>query len=141
MLYNPDTVKVATPALPSQSNAVYPQLLNEGDEDVDLFFVNYKQDHTLVVETVPFFGWYRTNDGNIGPGNGRMTDTRNRIYNGDFSQILIEDDDGAREAHDGPNNTHARMVLTPERLAEFNLNVDGPLVVWGLVCGLPIPER
>jgi|GEM_PF-1702539 len=130
MLYNPDTVKVATPALPSQSNAVYPQLLNEGDEDVDLFFVNYKQDHTLVVETVPFFGWYRTNDGNIGPGSGRMTDTRNRIYNGDFSQILVEDDDGGRENHDGPNNIHARMVLTPERLAEFNLNVDGPLVVW-----------
>ena len=83
------------------------------------------------METVPFFGWVPNQRAeNIGPGNGRMTDTRNRIYNGDFSQILIEDDDGAREAHDGPNNTHARMVLTPERLAEFNLNVDGPLVVW-----------
>ena len=130
MLYNPDTVKVVEPTLPSQSNAAFAQLLAEGDEDVDLFFVNYRQDHTLVVETVPFFGWYRTNDGNIGPGSARMTDTRNRIYNGDFSQILIEDDDGARERHDGPNNIHARMVLTPERLAESNLNVDGPLVVW-----------
>lgn len=130
MMYNPDTVKVVEPALPSQSNAVYPQLLAEGDEDIDLFFVNYRQDHTLVVETVPFFGWYRTNDGHIGTGSARMTDTRNRIYNGDFSQILIEDDDGARERHDGPNNIHARMVLTPERLSEFNLNVDGPLVVW-----------
>lgn len=130
MLYNRDTVKVVEPALPSQSNAVYAQLLAEGDEDVDLFFVNYQQDHTLVVETVPFFGWYRTNDGEIGPGSARMTDTKNRIYNGDFSQILVEDDDGARERHDGPNNIHARMVLTPERLNEFNLNVNGPLVVW-----------
>ncbi|NBC67055.1 MAG: T9SS type A sorting domain-containing protein [Bacteroidetes bacterium] len=130
MMYNPDTVKTVIPKLPSQSNSVYPQLLAEGDEDVDLFFISYKQDHNLVVETIPYFGWYRTNEGDIGSGSTRMTDMRNRLYDGDFSQILLEDDDGARERHDGPNNIHSRMVMTPEQLEESGLNENGPLILW-----------
>lgn len=130
MMYNPDTVKSVIPEIPSQSNSVYPQLLAEGDEDIDLFFISYQQDHTLVVETVPYFGWYRTNTGDIGPGSGRMTDMRNRLYDGDFSQILAEDDDGARERHDGPNNIHSRLVVSPDQLAETGLNENGPLILW-----------
>ncbi len=130
MMYNPDTVKTVIPELPSQSNSVYPQLLAEGDEDIDLFFINYQQDHTLVVETIPYFGWYRTNTGDIGAGSSRMTDTRNRLYDGDFSQILAEDDDGARESQDGPNNIHSRIVVSSEQLAETGLNENGPLIYW-----------
>lgn len=130
MMYNPDTVKTVIPELPSQSNSVYPQLLAEGDEDIDLFFISYKQDHTLVLETIPYFGWYRTNTGDIGSGSTRMTDTRNRLYDGDFSQILAEDDDGARESHDGPNNIHSRIVVSSDQLAETGLNENGPLILW-----------
>jgi hypothetical protein len=130
MLYQPDTVKVVNPPLPSQSNSVFDQLLAEGDEDVDLFFLSYKKDHTLVVETVPYFGFYRTNEGNIGPGSSRLTDTRNRIYNPDFTSIIAEDDDGGRERMDGPNNIHSRITLTSEQLAENGLNEDGPLILW-----------
>lgn len=130
MMHNPDTVKTVIPEIPSQSNSVYPLLQAEGDEDIDLYFIDYKQDHTLVLETLPYFGWYRTNEGDIGPGSGRMTDTRNRLYDGDFSQIIEEDDDGGRERHDGPNNIHSRMVITPEMLDERGLNEDGPLVYW-----------
>ena len=130
MMYNPDTVKTVIPELPSQSNSVYPQLLAEGDEDIDLFFISYKQDHTLVLETIPYFGWYRTNTGDIGAGSSRMTDTRNRLYDGDFSQILAEDDDGARERQDGPNNIHSRIVVSSEQLAETGLNENGPLIYW-----------
>ncbi|ARA94235.1 hypothetical protein AWN76_014440 [Rhodothermaceae bacterium RA] len=130
MAYNPDTVKVVTPEVPSQSNSAYPQLLAEGDEDVDHFLLNYKAGHTLVVETMPFFGWYREPDGRIGPGGSRLEDPRIRIYDGDYTAILAEDDDGARESMDGPNNIHSRIVLTPEALAAEGITTDSPLWLW-----------
>tara|TARA_R110002050_G_scaffold2447_2_gene14138 strand:- start:307 stop:4377 length:4071 start_codon:yes stop_codon:yes gene_type:complete len=128
MLYS-DTVRTVTPAVPSQSNSVY-DLMAEGDEDVDLFFINYKADHTLVVETVPYFGFYRENDGSIAAGSSRLSDTRIRVYNGDFSTKIAEDDDSGREAMDGPNNIHGRIVLNSDQLEEAGANTDGPLVLW-----------
>ena len=78
---------------------MFPQLLAQGDEDVDLFRIDYKAGHTLTIETLPYFGWYRENDGTIGPGGSRLTDPRIRIYDADFTTIIIaEDDDGARES-------------------------------------------
>lgn len=138
MLYNPDTVKyqhpnanqVQGPRLPTQSNSTYENLLSQGDEDVDLFFVNYEAGKTLVVESIPYFGYYRENDGSERAGSSRLSDPRYRIYNGDFTAIIAEDDDGARERMDGPNNIHSRIVLTPEQLGEAGVTTDGPLVVW-----------
>lgn len=141
MLYS-DTVKVVEPALPSQSNSTYPQLLAEGDEDVDLFFLDYKADHILVVETLPYFGFYRENDGSIGSGSTRMTDPRVLLFKGDgvsSANKLADNDDGARERMDGPNNIHSRVVLNPTQLAENGITSDQPLVVW--VAGWASQER
>lgn len=128
MLYS-DTVKKVAPEIPSQANAVY-DFLEEGDEDVDLFFIDYKKDHTLVVETMPYFGFYRDPDGSISSGSSRLSDPKIRIYNGDFSTKLAEDDDGARENMDGPNNIHSRIVIYSNQLGEAGLNEDGSLVLW-----------
>ncbi len=130
MNFNPDTVKVVEPAIPVQSNGVFAQLLAQGDEDVDLYRIDYKANHTLTIETLPYFGWYRENDGEIGPGGSRLTDPRIRIYDADFTTILDEDDDGAREAMDGPNNIHSRLVLSPDFLAERGITEDTPLWLW-----------
>ncbi|MEO1021990.1 MAG: pre-peptidase C-terminal domain-containing protein [Bacteroidota bacterium] len=132
MLYS-DTVKVVEPALPSQSNQTYDQLLAEGDEDVDLFFMDYEEGKTLVVETLPYFGFYRENDGSIGGGSSRMSDPRIRVYKGDgiqFANRIAEDDDGARERMDGPNNIHSRIVLSPEDFAASGITTDESLVLW-----------
>lgn len=130
MAFAPDTVKVVTPDVPTQSNSAFPLLLAQGDEDVDLFLVDYKAGHTLTVETLPYFGWYRESDGTIGPGNTRFTDPRIRIYDADFTEILAEDDDGARERMDGPNNIHSRLVLDSDFFAEKGITQDTPLWFW-----------
>lgn len=127
MLYNPDTVKVVVPPVPTQGNSVYPQLLAEGDEDVDHFRLTAKPGHILVVETMPYFGWYRDNDGSIGPGGSRLSDPRIRVYNADYTDILAEDDDGAREDMDGPNNIHSRIVLDTD---EIGVTSESPLWLW-----------
>ena len=130
MGFNPDTVKIVTPSIPVQSNSVYSQLLAQGDEDVDLFRIDYKANNTLTVETLPFFGWYRDNDGAVGPGGSRLSDPRIRIYDADFTTILAEDDDAARERMDGPNNIHSRLVLSPEFFADRGISEDTPLWLW-----------
>lgn len=122
MAFNPDTVKVVNPDVPTQGNSVYPQLLAQGDEDVDHFRIDAKAGHTIVIETMEYFGYYRNNDGSIGPGGTRLSDPRIRLYNADYTQILHEDDDGAREQMDGPNNIHSRIVYTPQE--------DGPVWLW-----------
>ena len=128
MNFSPDTVKIVTPEIPVQSNSVYPQLYAQGDEDVDLYLINYKAGHTLTVETMPYFGWYRESDGTIGSGNTRWTDPRIRVYDADFTEILAEDDDAARERMDGPNNIHSRLVLDSDFFASKGITEDGP--VW-----------
>mgnify|MGYP002278950667 FL=1 len=131
MLYQPDTVKVVTPAIPSQSNGVYSQLLAEGDEDIDLYFLNYKKDHNIVIETLPYFGFYRDNDGNKKAGSSRLSDPRVRLYTGDFTIKLDEDDDGADEEQDGPNNIHSEIKMSPAEIVEAGgNNEDGLLIFW-----------
>lgn len=132
MLYAPDTVKYqhSEDQLPTQSNGAFDNLLAEGDEDIDLYFVEYKADHTLVIETIPYFGYYRENDGTPRAGSARLSDPRIRVYDGGFTNILFEDDDGAREQHDGPNNIHSRVVMSSEALAEKGVTSTGPLVFW-----------
>ena len=130
MAYAPDTIKVVTPPVPVQSNTTFPQLLAQGDEDVDLFLINYKAGHTLTVETLPYFGWYRDNDGAVGPGGSRLDDPRIRIYDADFTTILAEDDDAGRERMDGPNNIHSRLVLDSEFFASNGITEDGPVWLW-----------
>lgn len=132
MLYSPDTVKYqhSEADLPTQSNGTYSNLLSQGDEDIDLFYINYKTDHTLVVETIPYFGWYRENDGSEGAGSTRLSDPRIRIYDALQTDILFEDDDGAREQMDGPNNIHSRLVMTSDALGEKGITADGPLLLW-----------
>ena len=95
--FNPDTVKIVKPGesyseiIPTQGNNAYPQLLAQGDEDVDHFRIDgLKAGHTLVVETLPFFGYYRSTDGTMGPGNTRWTDTRCRLYDADYTRISSE---------------------------------------------------
>ena len=136
MNFNPDTIKVVTPEVPVQSNSVYPLLLAQGDEDVDLYRIDYKAGHTLTVETLPYFGWYRENDGTIGPGGSRLTDPRIRIYDADFTQILAEDDDAGRERMDGPNNIHSRLVLDSEFFASNSITEDTPLWLWVICMGV-----
>ncbi len=141
MLYS-DTVKVVSPELPSQSNQTYDQLLAEGDEDVDLFFLDYETGKTVVIETLPYFGFYRENDGSIGSGSTRMTDPRVLVFKGDgvsAANKIADDDDGGREEMDGPNNIHSRVVLTPEYLETQGITTSGPLVVW--VSGWASQER
>ena len=130
MAFDPDTVKIVEPPIPVQGNTAFPQLFAQGDEDVDLYRVDYKAGHTLTIETLPYFGWYRENDGTIGPGGSRLTDPRIRVYDADFTVIIDEDDDGAREQMDGPNNIHSRIVLTPEQLAAAGVTEDTPLWLW-----------
>ena len=131
MNFSPDTIKVVNPPIPVQGNSVYPQLLAQGDEDLDLYLINYKAGHTLTIETMPFFGWQREVDGSFGPGNSRWTDPRIRLYDVDFTTILAEDDDGAREDFEGdPNNIHSRLVLDSNFFAERGITEDGPLWLW-----------
>lgn len=130
LLYNPDTLKIVTPDVPTQGNNVYPQLWARGDEDADYFLVNYKAGHTLVVETLPFFGYYRDNNGDLGPGGTRMEDTYLILWDADRTTILAESDDDGRESMDGPNNIHARLVITPEFLATKGITGDTPLWIW-----------
>ena len=135
MGFNPDTVKIVKPTgsraeiRPTQSNSVYPQLLAQGDEDVDHFRLDgLKAGHTLVVETLPFFGYYRDTDGSMGPGNTRWTDTRCRLYDADYTTILLEDDDAGREIQSTsgqPNNIHCRMVYPIQEA-----DLGGPLWLW-----------
>ncbi len=135
MGFNPDTVKIVKPSdsysdiIPTQGNSVYPQLLAQGDEDVDHFQINgLKAGHTLVVETLPFFGYYRDTDGSIGPGNTRWTDTRCRLYDADYTAILEEDDDAGREIQTTsgqPNNIHCRLTYDIQEADE-----GAPLWLW-----------
>ena len=97
---------------------------------MDHFLFDYKADHTVVVETMPYWGWYRDTDGTLGPGGSRLDDPRIRVYDADYTNILFEDDDGARETMDGPNNIHSRIVLTPENLAAAGVTGDSPLWLW-----------
>lgn len=127
MAHNPDTVKVQSPAVPSASNAVFDQLLARGDEDVDNFLVNYKAGHTVVIETLPYFGWYRTPEGEVGPGGSRLTDTRMLLFDADYQNLLADDDDGARESMDGPNNINSRFFLTSSDMAARGITGDSPL--------------
>lgn len=131
MLFNPDTVKVVTtsggcgaasPCTPLQSNGTYAQLYAQGDEDVDHFLLNGLANHTMVIETLPYFGWYRTPEGELGPGGSRLSDPRIRLYNADYTNKIDEDDDGAREQMDGPGNIHSRIV--------YDVPEDGPLWLW-----------
>ncbi len=131
MAYNPDTVRVAAtgglagaPFIPTQGNSVYPQLLEQGSEDMDWFRVDAKANHTLIVETMPWFGWYRHPDGRIGPGNPRFSDTILELYDSDATVRLVEDDDGAREqqsVNGDPNNINSRIV--------YQVTEDAPLWV------------
>lgn len=132
MLFNPDTLKNQEAGGGFiQANSVYPELLGRGDEDVDHFLFQYKAGHNVVIETLPYFGWYRDNDGTIGSGGTRLSDPRIRVYDGDYTTKLFENDDGAREVMDGPNNIHSRLVLTPENLATAGGIVDDtPLFLW-----------
>ncbi len=131
MLFNPDTLKNQEAGGGFiQANSAYPLLLGRGDEDVDHFLFDYKAGHNVVIETQPYFGWYRDNDGTIGPGGSRLSDPRIRIYDGDYTSILFEDDDGGRERMDGPNNIHSRIVLTPDNLAANGITGDTPLWLW-----------
>ncbi len=131
MLFNPDTLKNQEAGGGFiQANSAYPLLLGRGDEDVDHFLFDYKAGHNVVVETQPYFGWYRDNDGTIGPGGSRLSDPRIRVYDGDYTSILFEDDDGGREQMDGPNNIHSRIVLTPDNLADNGITGDTPLWLW-----------
>ena len=132
MLYAPDTVKYQHPEseLPTQSNGTYDNLLSEGDEDIDLFFINYKANHHLVIETLPYFGYYRENDGSPKMGSTRLSDPRIRLYDGGFETILFEDDDGGDERMDGPNNIHSEIKASPAELAEKGVTTDGALVFW-----------
>lgn len=132
MLFNPDTLRnqEARGQGAIQANSVYPQLLARGDEDVDHFLFNYKAGHNVVIETVPYLGWYRNKDGSTGPGGSRLSDPRILIYDGDYTTELFDDDDGGREVMDGPNNIHSRLVLTPENLAPKGVSGDTPLWLW-----------
>lgn len=132
MLFNPDTLRVQDFGEGFiQANSVYPELLGRGDEDVDHFLFNYKAGHNVVIETLPYFGWYRDTDGTIGPGGSRLSDPRIRVYDGDYTTKLFEDDDAGREQMDGPNNIHSRIVLTPENLVDTGGIVeDTPLWLW-----------
>lgn len=135
--YNPDTVKVVLPSVsggtityePRQGNTAFPQLLAQGDEDVDHFAITgLKADHTLVVETMPYFGWYREPDGQVGPGNTRWSDPRIRLYNADYTVKYDEDDDGAREVQSvngDPNNIHSRIVYEVQPQ-----DIGAPLWLW-----------
>lgn len=135
MGFNPDTIKIVKPQdsysdiIPTQGNMAYPQLLAQGDEDVDHFQINgLKAGHTLVVETLPFFGYYRDTDGSIGPGNTRWTDTRCRLYDADYTTILKEDDDAGREIQTTsgqPNNIHCRLTYDIQEADE-----GAPLWLW-----------
>lgn len=132
MLFNPDTLKDQEGASPNfiQANSVYPLLLGRGDEDVDHFLFDYKAGHTLVVETLPYLGWYRNKDGSIGPGGSRLSDPRIRLYDGDYTKKLEEDDDAGREQMDGPNNIHSRIVMDPDDMAAEGVTADTPLWLW-----------
>ena len=135
MGFNPDTVKIVKPSdsrseiRPTQSNIAYPQLLAQGDEDVDHYRIDgLEAGHTLVIETLPYFGWYRDPDGSMGPGNTRWTDTRCRLYNADYTTILLEDDDAGREVQSTtgqPNNIHCRITYTVQEA-----DVGAPLWLW-----------
>lgn len=132
MLFNPDTLK--NQELGGgfiQANSAYPVLLGRGDEDVDHYLFDYKAGHNVVIETLPYFGWYRDNDGTIGPGGSRLSDPRILVYDGDYTKILYDNDDGAREQMDGPNNIHSRIVLTPDKLLDdHGISEDTPLWLW-----------
>ncbi len=120
MAFNADTVKIVKPTdpyneiRPTQGNTAFPQLLAQGDEDVDHYRIEGLQaGHRMVIETLPYYGWYRDPDGSIGPGNTRWTDSRCRLFNADYTDERIDNDDGARETQttDGdPNNIHCRIV-------------------------------
>ena len=120
MAFNQDTTIVVRPndgsltdLVPLQSNSVYPQLLAQGDEDVDHFRLdNLVPGNTLVIETMPYFGYYRDADGSMGPGNTRWTDPRILLYNADYTELRVDDDDGGREVQSvngEPNNIHSRI--------------------------------
>lgn len=144
MAYQPDTIRVAVPSVsgadnatyadltfdpnPLQSNRVYPQLLAQGDDDVDNYrILNLKANHTLVLETLPYFGYYRDPDGTVGPGNTRWTDPRIRLYNADYTEKLAENDDGGREQQNRnqPNNIHSRITYQVQDQDE-----GSPLWLW-----------
>ncbi len=134
MAFNQDTVKIVNDGFPAdmfplQSNSVFPQLLAQGDEDVD----HYRLDdlvagNVLVIETQPYFGWYRDSDGSMGPGNTRWTDPRIHLYNADYTTQLVDDDDGSREAQSingQPNNIHSRIVYEVQEADE-----GAPMWLW-----------
>ena len=135
MGFNPDTVKIVKPSepydeiRPTQGNTAYPQLLAQGDEDVDHYRLDgLKAGHTLVIETLPFFGYYRDTNGSVGPGNTRWTDTRCRLYDADYTNILVEDDDAGREVQSvtgQPNNIHCRITYDVQET-----DVGAPMWLW-----------
>lgn len=118
MLYNPDSVKtLGNTSFPKQTNAVYSnELLRIGESDVDFYAIDArgKVGQRLVVETMPYHGWYRDNLGNIAMGGSRMSDTKMTLFKPDGATEIDEDDDGAREQQDGPNNIFSRIVHTIE---------------------------
>jgi hypothetical protein len=138
MAYNPDTIKVAIAGvptigqidpLPRQANAVYSQLLEQGSEDVDIMAINnLKANHTLLVEMLPYFGYYRDVDGSMGPGNTRWSDGLFSLHNAEFSlQLAASDDDGREiQSRNGqPNNIHPRLTYAIQEA-----DLGAPLWLW-----------
>lgn len=126
MAYNQDTVKVVISGvtggvretLPLQSNAVYPQLYAQGDEDFDIIGItDLKVNHTLLVETLPFLGYYRDPDGTVGPGNTRWSDPLMVLFDAEYANEIASSDDNGREeqsADGSPNNIHPRFTYLIE---------------------------
>ncbi|MEZ4699439.1 MAG: pre-peptidase C-terminal domain-containing protein [Rhodothermales bacterium] len=138
MTFAPDTVKVAIAGVPSagtidprprQMNSVYSQLLEQGDEDVDIYAINnLKANHTLLVEMLPYYGYYRDVDGSIGPGNTRWADGLFSLHNAEFSAELVSSDDAGRESQSAtgsPNNIHPRLTY-----AITEADLGAPLWLW-----------
>lgn len=116
MIFNPDSlVPLPAPVFPKQTNANYStQLLRRGESDVDFFAIDArgKVGQKLVVETMPYHGWYRDNFGNMAMGGSRMSDTKMTLFKPDGATEIATDDDGARERQDGPNNIFSRITHT-----------------------------
>ena len=135
MAFNADTIKAVKPTgsyaeiRPTQGNNAFPQLLAQGDEDVDHYRIEGLQaGHRVVIETLPYYGWYRDTDGSIGPGNTRWTDSRCRLFNADYTDERIDSDDDAREVQSTsgqPNNIHCRVVYDVR-----DEDIGAPMWLW-----------
>jgi len=116
MIFNPDSlVPLPATVFPKQTNATFnSQLLRRGESDVDFFAIDArgKVGQKLVIETMPYHGWYRDNFGNMAMGGSRMSDTKMTLFKPDGATEIATDDDGARERQDGPNNIFSRISHT-----------------------------